>query len=86
MFDDETIVEFNVGLCKITNKYFYLTEKMSEEKLVRNILRSLSKRFYMKLTAIEEIQDVSTIKVDKLFGSLLNFEMSIKDKNENKNN
>lgn len=50
---------------------------MLEEKLVRKILRSLPKRFYMKVTSIEEAKDVSTIKVDELIGSLLMFEMVI---------
>ncbi|MCI35039.1 gag-pol polyprotein, partial [Trifolium medium] len=53
---------------------------MSNEKLARKILRSLPKRFNMKVTAIEESQ--STIKVDELIGSLQTFEMAINDRSE----
>jgi hypothetical protein len=35
---------------------------MSDEKLARKILRSLPKKFDMKVTAIEEAQDLSNIK------------------------
>src|ERR1043165_211005 len=58
---------------------------MSEEKLVRKILRSLPKRFAMKVTAIEEAQDTCSLKVDELIGSLQTFEMGISDNVEKKN-
>jgi hypothetical protein len=38
----------------------------------------------MKVTAIEESQDLSSIKVDELIGSLQTFEMSFDDKLEKK--
>jgi hypothetical protein len=77
MDEDETISEFNTRLRA-------LGEKMSKEKLARKILRSLSKRFDMKVTTIEESQDLSYIKVDELIGSLRTFEMSFDDKPERK--
>ena len=58
---------------------------MSEEKLVRKILRSLPKRFAMKVTAIEEAQDICNLKVDELIGSLQTFEMGISDNVDKKN-
>ncbi|XP_058784264.1 uncharacterized protein LOC131659038 [Vicia villosa] len=58
---------------------------MSEEKLVRKILRSLPKIFAMKVTAIDEAQDISKMKVDELIGSIQTFEMSISDIVEKKN-
>ncbi|MCI38998.1 gag-pol polyprotein, partial [Trifolium medium] len=59
MEEEENILEFNARLRDIANTSFALGEKMSEEKLVRKILRSLPKRFDMKVTAIEEAQDLS---------------------------
>ncbi|MCI18307.1 gag-pol polyprotein, partial [Trifolium medium] len=56
---------------------------MSEEKLVRKILRSLPKKFDMKVTTIEEAQDISNMKVDELVGSLQ--ELAISDRSEKKN-
>lgn len=58
---------------------------MSEEKLVKKILRSIPRKFDMKVATIEEVQDLSSMKVDKLIGSLQAFEISIRDKFEKKN-
>jgi hypothetical protein len=54
MDEDETISKFNTRLRDIGNSSFALGEKMPEEKLARKILRSLPKRFNMKVTAIKE--------------------------------
>ncbi|KAK2362825.1 gag-protease polyprotein [Trifolium repens] len=84
MEDDETILEFNTRVRDIANSCFALGEKIPEEKLARKILRSLPKRFSMKVTAIEESQDLSTMKVDELIGSLQTFEMTFEDRPEKK--
>ena len=44
MKEDETIHEFHLNILEIANTSGALGEKMSEEKLVRKILRSLPKR------------------------------------------
>lgn len=54
MVDDKTIIEFNVHLWDITNNSFALGKKISDKKPVRKTLRSLSKRFDIKVTSIEE--------------------------------
>lgn len=84
MKEDEKNIDFYVCLSYLANCLFSLGEKTSEEKLVKNILRSLPKRFDMKVTEIEEARDIRTIKVDEIIGSLLTFEMAINDKLENK--
>ncbi|KAK2402591.1 gag-protease polyprotein [Trifolium repens] len=84
MEDEETISQFNTRIRDIANSTFALGEKIPEEKLARKILRSLPRRFNMKVTAIEESQDLSTMKVDELIGSLQTFEMSLDDKPEKK--
>ena len=43
---------------------------MSESKVVRKILRTLPDRFKLKVTAIEETQDVDNLKLDDLVGNL----------------
>jgi hypothetical protein len=82
MDEDETISKFNTRLRDIENSSFALGERMYEEKLARKIRRSLPKRFIMKVTTIEKSQDLSSIKVDELIGSLQTFEMSFDDKPE----
>lgn len=69
MKEDETIIDFNVRLCDIINNSFSLCEKVSEEKLARNILISFPEMFDLKFTAIEEDRDIDTIKVDELISS-----------------
>src|ERR1051325_7227326 len=85
MKEDETIHEFHMNILEIANISGALGEKMSEEKLVRKILRSLPKRFAMKVIAIEEAQDISTLKVEELIGSLMTFEMGISETVDKKN-
>ena len=69
MKEDESIHDFHMNIIEIANASSALGEKMSESKLVRKILRSLPKRFDMKVTAIEEAQDINKMKVDELVGS-----------------
>src|SRR3954469_4423326 len=85
MKEDETIYEFHMNVREISNNSPALGEKMTEEKLVRKILISLPNRFDMKVTAIEEAQDISNMKLDKLIGSLQTFKMSICESVEKKN-
>ncbi|KAA0025487.1 gag-pol polyprotein [Cucumis melo var. makuwa] len=42
------------------------------------------KKFDMKVTAIEEAHDITTLKLDELFGSLLTFEMATADRESKK--
>jgi hypothetical protein len=84
MKEDENIHEFHMNILEISNASGALGEKMSDEKLVRKILRSLPKRFAMKVTAIEESQDISNMRVDELIGSLQTFEMGMCDGSEKK--
>jgi hypothetical protein len=74
-----------MNLLDIANSFEALGEKVSEEKLSRKILRSLPKRFDMKVTAIEEAQDIANMKVDELVGSLQTFEISINERGDKKN-
>jgi len=77
MLEDENIQDYHLNILDIENLFDSLGHKMFEEKLVRKILRSLPERFDMKVIVIEEAQDISTLKVDELIGSLQNFEINI---------
>ncbi|XP_057418719.1 agamous-like MADS-box protein AGL19 [Lotus japonicus] len=85
MKEDETVSEFHMRVRDMANASFALGEQMSEEKLVRKILRSLPKRLDMKVTTIEEAEDIGNIKVDELIGSLQTFEMSLNEISYKKN-
>ncbi|KAA0055019.1 gag-pol polyprotein [Cucumis melo var. makuwa] len=79
MTEEETIAEFNVRVLDITNESDVLEEKMSDSKLVWKVLRSLPSKFNMKVTTIEEANDLSKMKLDELFGSLCTFEIHLGD-------
>ncbi|KAK2371769.1 gag-protease polyprotein [Trifolium repens] len=85
MKDDESIQDFHLSLLDIANSFEALGEKISDEKLSRKLLRSLPKRFDMKVTAIEEAHDISTMKMDELVGSLQTFEIVRNDRGDKKN-
>jgi hypothetical protein len=84
MKEDECIHDFNLSILDIANSFEALGERMSDEKLARKILRSLPKRFDMKVTAIEEAQDIATMKVEELIGSLLTCEVAINERTDKK--
>jgi hypothetical protein len=80
MAEEETISEFHMRICDMANASFALGEKKSNEKLVRKILGSLPKRFDMKVTSIEEAQDIDSMQVDELIGSLQTYELTLNEK------
>ncbi|KAK2452208.1 gag-protease polyprotein [Trifolium repens] len=86
MKEDESVHDFHMNVIDFANSFDSLGEKIPEEKLVRKILRSLPRKFDMKVTAIEEAQDISSMKVDELIGSLQTFELYINERSEIKNN
>jgi len=62
MKDYESIHDFHMSILDIANTSSALGETMPQDKLIRKILRSLTKRFNMKITVIEEAQDISNIE------------------------
>ncbi|CAM8948120.1 unnamed protein product [Rhodiola kirilowii] len=79
MQEDETIADFNTRILDIANKAFAVGEPMTEETLVRKVLRSLTKRFAMKALAVKEANDVKNMRLDELMGSLQTHEMDMNE-------
>ena len=77
MEKDENFDEFYSKLKDIVNFAFNLGESIAEFKIVRTILRSLPKRFYAKITAIEEVKDINQIPLTELVGNLQTYEMGL---------
>ena len=77
MFVDESFDEFYVKLNDIVNSAYNLGEIYDQPKIVRKILRSLTKDFRPKVTAIIESKDVDSIPVDKLVGSFQSYELDL---------
>ena len=66
------------------NSAFNLGEVYDQPKIIRKILRSLTKDFRPKVTAIIESKDVDTIPVDELVGSLQSYESNLPKSSKSK--
>ena len=77
MEEDESFDEFYAKLKDIVNSAFNLGETISEPKIVRKVLRSLSKRFHAKITVIEESKDIDKIPLTELVGNLQTYELRL---------
>ncbi|CAM8900188.1 unnamed protein product [Rhodiola kirilowii] len=75
MHEDESIKDFNARVCDIVNEASTLGEALPEEKVVQKILRSLSKRFATKVTAMEEANNTKTMSWKELIGNLCTYEL-----------
>jgi hypothetical protein len=53
MLEDETFNDFFGKLSEIRNSMINIGKKVSDTKIIRKVMRSLAKRFRMKITAIE---------------------------------
>ncbi|XP_019154690.1 PREDICTED: uncharacterized protein LOC109151226 [Ipomoea nil] len=77
MKDDETIVDFHARVQELANRASILGEPITQERLVKKILRSLPPRFRMKVTAIQEHDGWEKKTVQQLMGSLQTYETKI---------
>jgi hypothetical protein len=76
MQEEETFDEFYAKLSVIRNSMIGLGKVVSDEEIVRKILRSLPKRFRSKVTAIEESRNIKELRVEELVGSLQTHELN----------
>ncbi|CAM8903043.1 unnamed protein product [Rhodiola kirilowii] len=77
MKEEETIVEFNTRVLDLLNEAAALGKPIEEERIASKVLRSLPQRFAMKVTAIEEMHDITCLKLEDLMGSLRTYEMNL---------
>ena len=84
MYDDECFDEFYAKLNNIVNSAYNFGEIYDQPKIVRKILRSLTKDFRPKMAAITESKDVDSIPVDELVRSLQSYVLDLPKTNESK--
>ena len=84
MSDDECFDKFYAKLNDIVNSAYDLGEIYDQPKIVRKILRSLTKDFRPKVTVIIESKDVDSIPVDELVRSLQSYELDLPKTNKSK--
>ena len=84
MSNYESFGEFYVKLNDIVNSTYNLGEIYDQPKIVRKILRSLTKDFRPKVIVITESKDVDSISIDELVGSLQSYELDLPKTNKSK--
>ena len=77
MEEDESFDGFYAKFKDIVNSAFNLGEFIPEPKIVRKVLKYLPKRFYAKITAIEESKDIEKIPLTELIGNLHTYELGL---------
>ena len=81
MNEDETVNNFFLRVEELVNAMKGLGEKIEDVLLVQKILISLPDRVNPNVSAIEELNDLKTLSIDQLLGTLTAYEMMIsKDK------
>ena len=77
MEEDESFDEFYAKLMDIVNSTFNLGKTILEPRIVRNVLRSLPKRFHAKITVIKESKIIDKIPLTELVGNLQTYELGL---------
>jgi hypothetical protein len=77
MLEEETFGDFYSKMSDLRNSMVSLGKPVSDVKLIRKILRSLPKRFRIKVTTIEESKDLEEMKIEELVGFLQTYELSL---------
>jgi hypothetical protein len=81
MNEEETISKYFLRVEELVNAMKGLGETVDDSLLIQKILRSLPDKFNPKVSAIEELNDLKTLSIDQLLGTLTAYEMRInKDK------
>ena len=75
MLKEESINDMSNRYLNLVNELKRLGKSYTEEEKVKKILRSLTKDWENKKTAIEEAQDLKSYSYDALIGNLLTHEM-----------
>jgi hypothetical protein len=81
MNEYETVNKSFLRVEELVNAMKGIDEKIEESFLVQKTLRSLLDKFNPNVSAIEELNDLKTISIDQLLGTITAYEMRIsKDK------
>ncbi|KAH1074530.1 hypothetical protein J1N35_026858 [Gossypium stocksii] len=79
MLEEETLFKFNAKLCDIFNQGFAFGEEHSNSKSMCKVPRFHPKRFAIKVTTIEDANDIDTMRINELIGLLQTFMMNLEE-------
>jgi len=77
MLENETFGEFYTKINDLRSSMVSFEKRVSDVKLIKKILKSLPERFRIKVTFIEEIKDLDSMKIEELVGSLQTYRYSL---------
>ena len=80
MKENETIVETIIRFTDIINGVEALRKSYKEFEKVMKILRSLLSKWHTKVTAIQEVKDLTNLLMEELIGSLMTYEINLATK------
>ncbi|XP_057866071.2 uncharacterized protein LOC131073611 [Cryptomeria japonica] len=75
MKEEEKIANYLQRVYEIVNVIRGLGEDLTDELIIKKVLRSLITKYDTKVSTIEEAKDLKTFSMDELFGSVLAYEM-----------
>jgi hypothetical protein len=81
MKEDENIATYFLRVDETMNEIIGLGEEIEESVIFQKVLRSLLMRFNPKILTLEEILDLNSIRMDKLHGIFIAYEMRIEHEN-----
>jgi hypothetical protein len=81
MKEDEDITAYFLRVDETMNAIIGLGEEIKEYVIVQKVLRSLPMIFNPKISALEEISDINSIRMDKLHGVFTAYEMRTEQEN-----
>ena len=70
MNEDDNVSKYLLRVEETVNAMKGLGENIEQASLVQNFLRSFPDRFNPKVFAIEELNDLKTMPIDQLLGTL----------------
>ena len=77
MLEHKNIDEMTTRFMHIINQLKALGKRYTNVKMVRKILRSLSKAWRPKVTAIQEAKDLNVLSLNAIIGSLKTHEIEV---------
>jgi hypothetical protein len=84
MNDQEIIVEYLSRMLALTNLMKTCGETMTDRSKIEKVLRTLTEKFDHIVVAIEESNDLTTMKIEELQASLEAHELRVKQRSSNK--
>ena len=79
MQEAESISDYCVRVKDVVNKMATLGEAVSNEVLIKKVLRSLTQRWNHVAIIMEESKDLTKLQFDELVGSLMSHEERLKE-------